>query len=162
MKLIMENWKRFLKESAAAYRDDKDEWPEDEAPDDSLPRVTPDQLRTALAGAQRAGIPAAEVERIQKLAAATENPAEKEIEVDLDEVDIDIGDIDLDDGGIQKDIDKIVGILQAQGLDQDSDPNTVTDALNYLLTDHPDDAVEHVRKNWHRITLPRRPDTYER
>ena len=47
---------------------DDDEWPEDEAPDDSLPDVTPDQLRTALAGARRAGLPADEVERLQKLA----------------------------------------------------------------------------------------------
>ena len=150
MKLIMENWKRFLKESAPAYRDDEDEWPEDEAPDDSLPPVTPEQLRTALAGARRAGLPDDEVERIQKLARAD---SATEIEVDLDEVDIDIGDIDLDDGGMQKDIDKIIGVLVDQGLDHDSNPDAVTDALNYLLTDHPEDAVEYVRNNWSRIEL---------
>jgi hypothetical protein len=70
-----------------------------------------------------------------------------------EEGDIDVGDIDLGDGGIQKDIDKILGILQAQGLDHSSNPDAVTDALNYLLTDHPEDAVEYVRNNWSRIEL---------
>ena len=78
---------------------------------------------------------------------------DEEVEVDLDEADIDVGDIDLDDGGMQKDIDKIIGVLLTQGLSHDSNPDDVTKALNYLLTDHPEDAVEYVRNNWSRIEL---------
>jgi len=128
----MENWKRFLKES-------RDEYPEDEAPDeDDDGALRPRELDHLRSDAHKA---------IDDLV-----PGE-EVEVDLDEGDIDVGDIDLGDGGIQKDIDKILGILQAQGLDHSSNPDAVTDALNYLLTDHPEDAVEYVRNNWSRIEL---------